>query len=152
MRSVISYSAARILVFVLTLGVLYLIGARGFLLLALAVLVSGVVSLVLLSRQRDAVSSVIADSVESGRRRFEAARSAEDFDPEDEPAAQAAASPAAESGPTTAVEQSAPVEADARVADAVPAEKTAPADGAAPSDDAAPAKQGEPSATTQRGR
>lgn len=106
MRSVISYSAARILVFVLTLGVLYLLGARGFLLLALAVLVSGLVSLVLLSRQRDAVSSVISDSVESGRRRFEAARSAEDFDPEDEPAAPAAqdaAAPAAAPEPTVSV-------------------------------------------------
>lgn len=84
MRSVLAYTTARILVFVATLGVLYLFGARDLLLLGLAVLVSGLISLVLLSRQRDAVSSVVATTVTSGRRRLEQAKTAED--PEAAPA------------------------------------------------------------------
>jgi uncharacterized protein DUF4229 len=82
MRSVLAYSAARVVLFAATVGVLYLLGARGLLLLAVAVLVSGLVSFVLLSRQRDAMSSAVASGVRDGRRRFdgaiEAARSRED--------------------------------------------------------------------------
>lgn len=61
MRSVIVYTAARLALFGATVGVLYLAGARGFLLLALAVLISGVVSYVLLSRQRDAMSASVTE-------------------------------------------------------------------------------------------
>lgn len=61
-----------------TAGILYLLGARGLLLLALAVLISGVVSFVLLARQRDAMSSVVASNVQDKRRKFEEARSRED--------------------------------------------------------------------------
>jgi Protein of unknown function (DUF4229) len=59
MRSVLIYSLSRLVLFAATAGVLFLVGARGFLLLALAVLISGVISFVLLSRQRDAVSSSV---------------------------------------------------------------------------------------------
>jgi hypothetical protein len=59
MRSVLIYTLARLVLFAATAGVLFLVGARGFLLLALAVLISGVVSFVLLSRQRDAVSDSV---------------------------------------------------------------------------------------------
>jgi len=45
MRPTLAYTSARILLFVAALGVLYLAGARGALLLALAIVVSGVVSL-----------------------------------------------------------------------------------------------------------
>jgi Protein of unknown function (DUF4229) len=51
MRSVLIYTLSRLALFAATAGVLYLVGARGFLLLALAILISGVVSFVLLSRQ-----------------------------------------------------------------------------------------------------
>lgn len=61
MRSVIVYTLSRLALFAATAGVLFLVGARGFLLLALAVLVSGVVSFVLLSRQRDAVSNSVTE-------------------------------------------------------------------------------------------
>jgi hypothetical protein len=37
------------------------VGARGLLLLALAILISGIISFVLLSRQRDAVSSSVTE-------------------------------------------------------------------------------------------
>jgi Mn2+/Fe2+ NRAMP family transporter len=82
MRSVLAYSAARVVLFAATVGVLFLLGARGLLLFAVAVLVSGLVSFVLLSRQRDAMSSAVVSGVRDRRRRFdeaiEAARSRED--------------------------------------------------------------------------
>lgn len=78
MRSVLAYSGARVVLFLVTAGVLYLLGARNLLLLALAVLVSGVVSFVLLARQRDAMSSAIVSGVRDKRRRFETSRSRED--------------------------------------------------------------------------
>jgi Protein of unknown function (DUF4229) len=61
MRSVLIYSLSRLALFAATAGVLFLVGARGLLLLALSILVSGVVSFVLLSRQRDAVSSSVTE-------------------------------------------------------------------------------------------
>ncbi|GAA2115054.1 DUF4229 domain-containing protein [Actinomadura alba] len=78
MRSVLAYSAARAVLFLVTAGVLYLLGARGLLLLALAVLVSGLVSFVLLARRRDAMSAVVSENIRDKRRRFEEARSRED--------------------------------------------------------------------------
>ena len=59
MRSGLAYSSARILLLVVALIVLYLAGARGIVLLALALLVSGLASYVLLSRQRDAMSNAL---------------------------------------------------------------------------------------------
>ncbi|GAB3443622.1 hypothetical protein GCM10027570_11810 [Streptomonospora sediminis] len=67
MRSVLAYTAARLLLFAVAFGVLYLLGARGLLAAALAVLISGMVSYVLLSRQRDAMSGVIARGIGSMR-------------------------------------------------------------------------------------
>src|SRR3954464_14181937 len=59
MRSVFLYTLARLALFGATAGVLFIVGARGFLLLALAVLLVGIVSFVLLSRQRDAISASV---------------------------------------------------------------------------------------------
>jgi hypothetical protein len=78
MRSVLAYSAARAVLFLATAGVLFLLGARGLLLVALAVLISGLVSFVLLARQRDAMSTVVSENVRHTRRRFDEARSRED--------------------------------------------------------------------------
>jgi sensor domain CHASE-containing protein len=61
MRSVLIYTLSRLALFAATAGVLFLVGARGFLLLALAILISGVISFVLLSRQRDAVSNSVTE-------------------------------------------------------------------------------------------
>jgi hypothetical protein len=61
MRSVLIYSLSRLALFAATTGVLFLVGARGFLLLGLAILISGVISFVLLSRQRDAVSNSVTE-------------------------------------------------------------------------------------------
>lgn len=59
MRSVIVYTLARLLLVAATAAVLFLVGITGFLNLALAVLISGIVSYVVLSKQRDAVSAVV---------------------------------------------------------------------------------------------
>lgn len=78
MRSVFLYTAARLGVFVATAGVLALFGARGYLLLLLALLISGVISFVLLSGQRDAMSSAVVSGARGGRRKLERARTKED--------------------------------------------------------------------------
>lgn len=56
-RPALVYTSARILLFVAAVLLLYLVGARGLLLAALALLVSGIASFVVLSRQRDAMSA-----------------------------------------------------------------------------------------------
>ncbi|GAA4104250.1 DUF4229 domain-containing protein [Nonomuraea soli] len=64
MHPVLVYTLSRIGLFVVSLGLLFLLGARGILLLALAFVVSGVASYVLLSKQRDAVSSKISNRLD----------------------------------------------------------------------------------------
>ncbi|WUI00129.1 DUF4229 domain-containing protein [Spirillospora sp. NBC_00431] len=78
MRSVIMYSVARLVIFAVTAGVLALFGARGFLLLLLALLISGVVSYVLLSAQRDRMSAVVARGASAQRERFDKSVTRED--------------------------------------------------------------------------
>jgi Mn2+/Fe2+ NRAMP family transporter len=80
MRSTLAYTSARILLFVAAMGVLYLAGARGLLLIALALLVSGIVSFVVLSRQRDAMSAAFAGRIHGFRGRLGAGTRAEDGD------------------------------------------------------------------------
>ncbi|GGS77531.1 DUF4229 domain-containing protein [Nonomuraea spiralis] len=64
MHPVLVYTASRIGLFVVTLGVLYLVGLQNpLILLAAAFVISGVASYVLLSRQRDAVSSRLSDRI-----------------------------------------------------------------------------------------
>jgi hypothetical protein len=78
MRSVLAYTVARVALIAATAGVLYLVGARGLLLAALAVLISGPVSLVLLSRQRDAMSASVLSVARRSRRKIEESRTRED--------------------------------------------------------------------------
>ena len=67
MRSVFAYTAARLVLFVVALGIVYLAGARGFLALAIAVMISGLASFVLLSRQRDAMSGALVSRLRASR-------------------------------------------------------------------------------------
>ena len=69
MRAALAYTSARILLLVIAVILLYLAGARGLLLLALAFVVSGVVSFVLLSRQRDVMSSALMARIRKRRQR-----------------------------------------------------------------------------------
>lgn len=65
---VLRYTTLRIGLFVVVLGVTYLIGLRGLSLLAAALLVSGGLSLLLLRNQRDVVAGVVETRVRrSGR-------------------------------------------------------------------------------------
>jgi Mn2+/Fe2+ NRAMP family transporter len=78
MRATLAYTAARILLFAVALGLIYLAGARGVLLLALALLASGVASYVLLSRMRDTMAGAITRRIDSVRSRLDEGSRAED--------------------------------------------------------------------------
>ena len=80
MRATIAYTAARILLVVAAAGLIYLAGARGLLLLGLALLVSGAASYILLTRQRDAMAGALSRRLGSVRDRLDAGTRAEDQD------------------------------------------------------------------------
>ncbi|WP_219472083.1 DUF4229 domain-containing protein [Nonomuraea rhizosphaerae] len=68
MHPVLVYTASRIGLFAVTLGVLYLLGLQNpFWLIIVSFLISGFASYVLLSKQRDAVSTRISDKVDRPR-------------------------------------------------------------------------------------
>ena len=69
MRATLAYTSARIVLLVVSVVLLYLVGARGLLLLALAFVVSGIASFVLLSRQRDVMSGALLSRLKNGRTR-----------------------------------------------------------------------------------
>ncbi len=69
MRTTLAYTSARILLLVVSMILLYLVGARGLLLLALAFVVSGIASFVLLSRQRDKMSGALMARLGNRRQR-----------------------------------------------------------------------------------
>jgi hypothetical protein len=92
MRNTLAYTSARILIFVVALVLLDLAGAKGITLLALAVLISGLASYILLSKQRDAMSAALSrrftrasQKAAELRTRLEEGAAAEDVD-EDQPA------------------------------------------------------------------
>ncbi|MGA2824987.1 MAG: DUF4229 domain-containing protein, partial [Streptosporangiaceae bacterium] len=60
MRTALAYTSARFVLFLIALVVLYFAGARGLLLAGLALVVSGIASFVLLSRQRDVMAGALA--------------------------------------------------------------------------------------------
>jgi Mn2+/Fe2+ NRAMP family transporter len=80
MRATLAYTAARILLFAAVLGLLYLVGARGLLLVGLALAISGIVSFIVLSRQRDAMSGAISSRISHARERLDEGTRAEDED------------------------------------------------------------------------
>jgi len=80
MRATLSYTVLRLGLFVVVFLLLYLAGARGVLVLAGAILISGLISYFLLNRQRMAMSSVISKRVTSFKERLDAGTRAEDDD------------------------------------------------------------------------
>jgi hypothetical protein len=78
MRATIAYTSARILLFLAALGLLYLAGARRLLLVALALVISGLASFVVLSRQRDMMSGAIISRLRNVRERLDEGARAED--------------------------------------------------------------------------
>jgi Protein of unknown function (DUF4229) len=59
MRTGLAYTSARIVLLVISVVLLYLAGARGILLLALAFVISALASYVLLSRQREVLAGAL---------------------------------------------------------------------------------------------
>jgi Protein of unknown function (DUF4229) len=91
MRTGFAYTSARILLLVVSMVVLYLVGARGFLLLALAFLISALASYVLLSKQREAIAGALnrrmskaASKAAGFRGRLEEGAAAEDDEDENQ--------------------------------------------------------------------
>lgn len=78
MGPVVRYTAARLAMFGVALGVLYLLGARDLLLVVLAIVVSGLVSFIALSGQRDQVSSSLVRRFRDVNRRLDEGAAAED--------------------------------------------------------------------------
>ena len=94
MRTAVFYTTSRILLFVVVLLLLDLAGARGLLLIALALLISGLLSYVVLSRQRDSMAGALSGRLTrrrttSFRDRLNEGTRAEDTDEDPAPADQA---------------------------------------------------------------
>ena len=84
MKALGVYTGLRFLLFAVVLLLLWLIGARGLLLIALAVLISGIASVVLLSPQRDALSSSLVSRWRRVNDRIDASSRAEDQPPQED--------------------------------------------------------------------
>lgn len=72
------YTAQRLLLLVAVLGLAWIVGLRGLLLVVVGVFGSGLLSLVLLSRSRDAASVALSDRMSSANRRIQRRAAAED--------------------------------------------------------------------------
>jgi membrane protein implicated in regulation of membrane protease activity len=64
MRAFLVYNAARLGLFLVALGLLYVIGVGGLMLWALALVISGIASYIVLSRLRDRVSQSVNSRVQ----------------------------------------------------------------------------------------
>jgi hypothetical protein len=100
MRTALFYTVSRLLLFIVVLLLLDLAGARGLLLIALALLISGLLSYVLLSRQRNSMASSLSGRLGARTRRTQSFRErlnegtrAEDTDDEPTPASPPPISP-----------------------------------------------------------
>ncbi|HEY2551806.1 MAG TPA: DUF4229 domain-containing protein [Streptosporangiaceae bacterium] len=67
MRATVSYTLLRLLLFFAVVLLVYVAGARGLLLVAIALVISGVLSFLLLSRQRDAMSGALSARLQRRR-------------------------------------------------------------------------------------
>jgi hypothetical protein len=80
MRATLSYTVLRLGLFVVVFLLLFLAGARSILLLAGAILISGLISYFVLNAQRTAMSSNISRRLTSFRERLDAGTRSEDQD------------------------------------------------------------------------
>jgi Protein of unknown function (DUF4229) len=80
MRATLSYTTLRLAIFVVSLVLLYLVGARGILLLGIAAVLSAAASFVLLARQREAMAGTISRRITGFRERLDDGAKAEDAD------------------------------------------------------------------------
>ncbi|MGO8957702.1 MAG: DUF4229 domain-containing protein [Streptosporangiaceae bacterium] len=80
MRATLSYTLLRLLIFFAAALVLALFGVHGITLIVIALLVSAIISLPLLSRYRDSMSKSLSGRVESFKTKLEQGTKAEDID------------------------------------------------------------------------
>jgi hypothetical protein len=80
MRATLSYTVLRLGLFVVVFLLLYLVGARSVLLLAGAILISGLISYFALNAQRSAMSGIISRRLTNFRERLDAGTRSEDQD------------------------------------------------------------------------
>jgi Protein of unknown function (DUF4229) len=80
MRATLSYTVLRVLIFFAAALVLALFGVHGITLLAVALIISSIISLPLLSRLRDRMSTSLTRRVDRFRTKLDRGTSAEDVD------------------------------------------------------------------------
>ena len=84
MLAFIRYTTLRLAMLMAVGGVLYLVGMRGLLLATVAFLGSGVLSFILLDRQRDALGASVGNVISGINARIDANTRSEDFDDEEQ--------------------------------------------------------------------
>ena len=97
---VLRYTLARLAILAVVAGVLYVLGARGLLLLVFAFLISGLIAMVALNRTREGAAYGITSAIRNANAKIDAGSRAEDA-ALDAAAASPAAADAAPSGATT---------------------------------------------------
>ena len=80
MRATLYYTVLRLGLFAVALGLLYLAGARGILLVGIAAVISALVSYLVLGRYREAMAGSISRRITNARERLDDGTSAEDID------------------------------------------------------------------------
>jgi hypothetical protein len=80
MRATLFYTALRLGLFAVALGLLYLVGARGILLLGVAAVISAIVSYLFLARYREAMAGSISQRITNARANLDEGTRAEDAD------------------------------------------------------------------------
>ena len=75
-----AYTVLRLAIFAVALGLLYLVGARGILLVGLAAVVSAILSFVVLARWREAMAGSISQRITNARARLDEGTKVEDVD------------------------------------------------------------------------
>jgi hypothetical protein len=80
MRATMNYTVLRLAIFAVALGLLYLAGARGILLVGLAAVVSAIISFIVLARWREAMAGSISRRIANARERLDEGTKIEDAD------------------------------------------------------------------------
>jgi membrane protein implicated in regulation of membrane protease activity len=80
MRATLYYTALRLGLFAVALGLLYLVGARGILLVGVAAVISAIISYLILGRYREAMAGSIDRRITNARQQLHEGTSAEDID------------------------------------------------------------------------
>lgn len=80
MRATLSYTLLRLLIFLAVALVLALFGVHGLTLIVIALLISAVISLPLLSRYRDSMSSALSGRMGTFKTKLDQGTKAEDVD------------------------------------------------------------------------